>query len=204
MLNNAINVNEFKYSPEVRESVRRELQIQNKLVIGHVGRFTNQKNHNFLIDIFREVLNDEPEALLLMAGEGPLRKEIEEKVNKYGLSKNVRFLGVRKDIARLMQAMDLFLFPSLFEGLPVVLVEAQASGLKCIVSDTITKECDVTERIHFERLDNSAERWAKRILTTSCEHIDTSTMLKQRGYDTGTMAGWLTEYYLGYHNVPTS
>ena len=108
----------------------------------------------------------------------------------------MKFLGIREDISDIMQGMDLFLFPSLFEGLPVVLVEAQAAGLKCIVSDTITSETDVSGRVEFVSLKESPEEWADKIL--SLHHMnmsDTSELLRQNGYDTATMAKWLTEYY---------
>ena len=113
-----------------------------------------------------------------MIGEGDLKIQIEQKVADLGLSSKVRFLGVRSDIANLMQGMDLFLFPSLFEGLPVVMVEAQAAGLKCVVSDTITQETDVTGRVEFVSLQESPQQWADKILTSTYEHCST----QQRNY----------------------
>ena len=164
VLNNAVNVEEFLFNKEMRQKIRRELNVHDELVIGHIGRFNKQKNHEFLIDIFKSVVEKRPDAVLVMAGEGNLKPQIEKKVADLGLSSNVRFLGVRSDIANLMQGMDLFLFPSLFEGLPVVLVEAQAAGLKCLISDSITKETDITGRIEFASLRESPEEWANIIL----------------------------------------
>lgn len=196
ILNNAVNAEEFHFNPFVRNQVRQELGIENKLVIGHVGRFNKQKNHDFLIDIFKSIHERQPDAVLLLIGDGALKKNIKHKVFKLGLSDNVLFLGIRQDISNLMQAMDLFLFPSLFEGLPVVLVEAQAAGLKCIVSNTITKETDVTGRISYLSLNDSSEEWARYILSASVEHSNTLEEIKNNGYDTVTMAQWLTTYYI--------
>lgn len=196
VLNNAVNVEGFKYDTNIRNNVRRELDAEDKLVLGHVGRFNKQKNHEFLIDIFKAVHDRRPDSVLVLVGAGYLRPAIEKKVAKLGLSSNVRFLGVREDIGNLMHGMDLFLFPSLFEGLPVVLVEAQAAGLNCLVSDTITKESDATGRIQFMSLKESPENWASKILTSSYEHADTSEQLRLNGYDTVTMSKWLTNYYL--------
>lgn len=119
-----------------------------------------------------------------------------EKVAKLGLSSAVKFLGIRDDIQNLMHAMDLFLFPSLFEGLPVVLIEAQAAGLKCLVSDAITRESDVSERVQFMSLKQPPDVWASEVLSSTYEHEDTSEMLRTNGYDTDSMTKWLTDYYL--------
>lgn len=196
VLNNAVNVQEFKYNEEIRHNVRTELGAGNRLVLGHIGRFVKQKNHDFLIDVFTSVHKKHPDSMLIMAGDGPLRPSMERKVAQLGLTDHVRFLGIRGDVSRLMQAMDLFVFPSLFEGLPVVLVEAQAAGLKCVVSETITRETDVTARVDFVSLNKSSDVWADRILASSYEHADTAKLLSENGYDTTTMAKWLTQYYM--------
>jgi glycosyltransferase involved in cell wall biosynthesis len=198
VLNNAVNVNEFEYNQAVRDQIRKELNIENKLVVGHIGRFNKQKNHDFLLDIFKSVNQQQSNAVLLLVGEGDLRVKIENKANELGIADKILFLGVREDISTLMQGFDLFLFPSLFEGLPVVLVEAQAAGLKCIVSDSITFEADVTGRIEFLSLNQSPDIWAQAILSSSYEHQDTSEMLRRHGYDTVTMADWLSGFYTGY------
>jgi glycosyltransferase involved in cell wall biosynthesis len=198
VLNNAVNVDNFKYDNEIRNQIRDELKAGNKLVLGHVGRFNKQKNHAFLIDVFKAVHDQCPESMLVLVGEGYLQQAIEKKVANLGLSSHVRFLGVRGDISNLMQGMDLFLFPSLFEGLPVVLVEAQAAGLKCVVSDAITKETDVTGRLQFISLRASPDVWAGKIIASSYEHDDTSDLLRKNGYDTGSMSEWLSGFYLGH------
>uniref|UniRef100_UPI00313BE79F glycosyltransferase family 1 protein n=1 Tax=Bacillus sp. OTU2372 TaxID=3043858 RepID=UPI00313BE79F len=201
VLNNAVNVNEFKFDETVRKNIRDQLGIKDELVLGHIGRFNKQKNHEFLIEIFKNVHQKCPKALLLLIGEGNLRTSIEKKVANLGLSSHVRFLGIRSDVSNLMQAMDLFVFPSLFEGLPVVMVEAQAAGLKCIVSDEITKESDITGRVEFISLNKSPDYWAKQILFTSYEHADTSEYFKKNGYDSVTMADWLANFYKEYYSL---
>ena len=199
VLNNAVNVEEFKYDVVKRKTVRKELGLQNELVIGHIGRFNKQKNHEFLIDIFRAVSEVNPDAILLLAGDGDLRRKIEDKVKRLGLTSKVKFLGVRNDINSIMQVMDLFLFPSLFEGLPVVLVEAQAAGLKCIVADTITRESDITGRVEFLSLSETPEKWANQVLSSSYEHADTEKLISLNGYNTATMSKWLADFYFEYY-----
>ncbi|KIY21674.1 glycosyltransferase family 1 protein [Mesobacillus subterraneus] len=199
VLNNAVNAEEFKYNAETRKKIREELAIKNELVIGHIGRFTKQKNHDFLLDIFKAVSNLDQDAILLLAGDGPLRRKIENKVTLLGLQAKVKFLGVRSDINSLMHAMDIFVFPSLFEGLPVVLVEAQAAGLNCIVADTITSESDITGRVEFLSLKEAPETWAREILSSSYEHADTEELISVNGYNTATMSKWLTDFYIEYY-----
>lgn len=164
LLNNAIDLDKFKYDEEKRKEKRKELNIEDStLVIGHVGRFVEQKNHRFLIDIFNEVHKQKENSILLLAGQGPLMEEMKEKVRNLGLEKNVEFLGQRSDINELYQAMDLFLFPSLYEGLGMVVVEAQASGLPCIVSTEIPEIAKVTQKIVFINLGSQIENWIKTI-----------------------------------------
>ncbi len=198
VLNNAVNIKEFKYDDTVRQHLRNLWGAQDKLVVGHVGRFNKQKNHSFLIDIFKAIHGRNPNSLLIMVGDGDLRSTIEKKVKDLGLSSAIRFLGVRGDIPQLMQAMDVFLFPSLFEGLPVVMVEAQAAGLRCVVSNSITSESDVTGRVEVLSLKDSPEMWADKILAVPCTRRDTSELMRTNGYDTETMAKWLTEYYTSH------
>lgn len=160
LLNNAIDLDKFKYDEEKRKEKRKELNIEDStLVIGHVGRFVEQKNHRFLIDIFNEVHKQKENFILMLVGQGPLMEEIKEKVKILGLEKNVMFLGQRSDINELYQVMDLLLFPSLYEGLGMVVVEAQISGLPCVVSTEIPKIAKVTKKITFVNLENKTETW---------------------------------------------
>ena len=164
LLNNAIDLDKFKYDEEKRKEKRKELNIEDStLVIGHVGRFVEQKNHRFLIDIFNEVHKQKENSILLLAGQGPLMEEMKEKVKILGIEDSVKFLGQRNDINELYQAMDLLLFPSLYEGLGMVVVEAQISGLPCVVSTEIPKIAKVTEKITFINLENKIEIWTEII-----------------------------------------
>lgn len=165
VLNNAIDLDKFKYDEKIRKSKRKELGIKdNEIVIGHIGRFVEQKNHRGLIDIFNEVHKLNNKTVLVLTGQGPLTKEMQEKVKSLDLEKNVKFLGQRSDANELYQAFDIFLLPSLYEGLPVVGVEAQAAGLLCILSDDMTKETKVLETTEFLSLSTSPEVWANVVL----------------------------------------
>ena len=160
VLYNAIDLSRFSFDPDERAEVRAELGLaEGRLAILHVGRFTEQKNHRFLLDAFAEVAHRRPDAALLLAGEGGLRAEVERRVGELGLSGRVAFLGQRADVERLYSAADAFVLPSLYEGLPVVSVEAQASGLPCFLSDAITREVDVTGSVRFLSIGDPAP-WA--------------------------------------------
>lgn len=195
VLHNAVNAAEFLYNERSRNRLRLELGAGDRIVIGHIGRFNEQKNHRFLLQIFEAVHRRNPRTMLVLAGDGHLRPAIETEAKRLGIADAVRFLGVREDVADLLQALDVFLFPSLFEGLPVVLVEAQAAGLRCIVSDRITKESDITGRVEFLSLDQTPEEWSEAVLGSTYEHEDTRDRLRASGYDAETMAQWLSDYY---------
>ena len=165
LLNNAIDLDRFKYDKKLRDKKRKELNISDDtVVIGHVGRFVEQKNHRFLVDIFSEIHKENNNSLLLLVGQGPLMNEIKEKVKELNLTENVKFLGQRNDVDELYQAFDVFCLPSLYEGLPVVGVEAQATGLLCILSDEMTKETKVLETTKFLSLNTSAKEWSEVLL----------------------------------------
>ena len=165
LLNNAIDIDKFKYNEKIRKEVRNELGIKDDaLVIGHIGRFVEQKNHEFLIEIFKEVHNKNKNSILLLVGQGPLMEKIKNKVKSLSLEGNVIFLGQRKDVNRLYQTFDVFLLPSLYEGLGMVLIEAQTSGLYCIASTEIPKTAQVTNNLQFISLSNNPEYWSKKIL----------------------------------------
>ena len=145
---------------------------QDSLVVGHVGRFSAEKNHAFIVDIARELIHRDPRTMFLLIGDGPLRPSIEAKVAGFSLQDHFVFTGVRSDVPTLMKgAMDAFLFPSLREGLPITLLEAQAAGLKCVISDLISAESDlVPGLIHRESVHNSAAAWARQVERQLAEH----------------------------------
>ncbi len=160
---NGIEIEKFKFNNTIREKKRKELGIsKNMLVLLNVGRFELQKNHNFLIDIFEKFNKIHTNSLLLLAGEGKLEKKIKEKVKEKNLNKKVKFLGVRNDINEIMQASDMFLLPSLYEGFPVVGVEAQYSGLKCMFSSKITNEIKILENSVFLDINN-INKWVNEL-----------------------------------------
>ena len=196
VVRNAIDVSKFTFSAEKAISIKESLNISNKFVIGHVGQFRQQKNHGFLIRIFNEVYKTAPDAVLLLVGKGPEMQATQDLVRKLGLSNAVYFLGARPDIPDLMQAIDLFILPSLFEGLPVTMVEAQAAGLPCIISDKVPIECKITEDVTQISLDAPLSEWADAILRyQSHRKKDTSSIMQQSGYDIVTNAKWLEEFY---------
>jgi len=195
---NAIDVEQFAYRPDVRMKQRHELQITEDFIIGHVGRFENQKNHSFLIDVFAEVNKQIPLVKLILVSVGTLFETIREKVADLGLSDKVLFLGKWPDVTRLYQAMDLFVLPSLYEGLAVVLLEAQASGLRCLVSETTSTEATVTANIKFLSLDKRL--WINRIIDiirSTYDRCDQSVAVTTAGYSIKEQIRSLERLYRG-------
>lgn len=200
IMNNAIDAKEFIYNKDKRTEKREEFQIEDKFVIGHVGRFQIPKNHEFLLDIFKAVHDKIKNAVLLLIGDGDLRLTIEKKVHCLGLSDSVIFTGVRQDIPELLQVMDVFVFPSLYEGLGIVTIEAQAAGLHCIAADTIPKEADVTDLMETVSLKESATYWASKILNyrDGYQRRNTYDQINLSGYDIGETTQWLENFYLSH------
>ena len=199
-LNNAIDAKAYSYNPEIRERVRNQLSIkESQLVVGHVGRFNLQKNHKFIIEIFNELKKQRPDAILMLVGDdkGNEGEIIHNKVKQLGLQETVKFLGVRSDVNELMQAMDVFLFPSLFEGFGIVALEAQAAGLPTIVSNRIPVECKVTKFIEAIDLSKSAGIWAEHIIQSAKKDRDnTYKQIKMAGFDIKENTRWLEEFYI--------
>ena len=196
IFNNAIELEKFKYNPKVREEVRKKLQIEDKFVIGHVGRFCYAKNHEYLIDVFEEVCKFSPNAVLMLIGDGEDREKIEEKIKNIG-NDNIIVLGSRSDTHELYQAMDVFVLPSKIEGFPVVGVEAQAAGLPCILSDKIIEEAKITDGVTFLSLDESAITWAKVIDKMSKTERNTTALvdLTKKGFSIKKEAYKMAELY---------
>ena len=161
---NGIDTEKFRFDAAIRQQVRKELSIgQNAPVVGHVGRFAPVKNHTFIIDVFYEFQKTNPEAVLMLIGEGELLEKIKAKTKTLGIEQKVLFLGARGDVNRLMCAMDMFLFPSINEGLPVSVVEAQGSGLQILSTDSISDDTAITDLFHRISLDLSAFQWAEHL-----------------------------------------
>ena len=198
IIENAIDKSKFYYSEDIRKKTREELHIEDKFVVGHIGRFSLQKNHSFLIDIFNEISKEREDAVLILAGVGELQEEIKEKVKILGIDKKVMFLNIRKDVNEILNAMDIFVLPSFFEGLPVVGVEAEATGLPVYTSENVTRELPIKEISHFYSLEDSAKDWADNILQSYCGFTRKSTTEKiiKNGYEIATAAKKLENIYL--------
>lgn len=198
VLNNAIDTEKYICNDCIKNKKDKELCIdESQTVLGHVGRFDHQKNHQFIIDVFYEYKKNVPSAVLILVGDGDLKNEILEKTNKMNIDDSVIFTGVRSDIPELLNAFDLFIMPSFYEGLPVSVIEAQASGLKCLLSDTITKEVDITGNVEFMSLEKSPKEWAEKIVSMlPYERKNTQQKIIDAGYDIKSTAEWLTDFYL--------
>lgn len=197
MMNNAIDTAAYAWSPARCKKVRHELNLEGVYTLGHVGNFTQPKNHSFLLEIFAALLKKEPNAVLLLVGGGTDMQRIQAKAQTLGIAEKVRFLGVRSDVTDLMQGMDVFVFPSLYEGLGIALIEAQAAGLPCVVSDTIPHEAYLTDLVDSESLSAPAEKWAEKILAKQAiPRTDRRTEIAAHGFDITTEAVKLQEFYI--------
>lgn len=186
VIKNGIVAKNYIYNEKKRIVIREKLELKNnEIVLGHIGRFDELKNQKFLIEVFKSLNNLKSNYKLFLIGDGKLRKEMQEKVKDMKLEDKVIFLGLRKDIPDLLQAFDLFVFPSITEGLPVTLIEAQASGLKCFISDSITKEVDLgCNLLNFISLQKTSEEWANIINENSIyERENTLKFVQSNGYD---------------------
>ena len=195
ILPNAIDPDRFKFSEKSRREIRAKYGIaEDDFVIGHVGRFYPQKNHEFLIDVFGEVCKRNPNAKLLLLGDGPLQEKIRQKVETLGLVESVIFAGLQKNIASFYSAMDAFAFPSLWEGLPLTLVEAQYSSLPCVVSENVTKETAITDNVFPLSIDD-LKPWCEMLNSLSVASDREHLMIKNEGFDIRKCYGMLESLY---------
>lgn len=195
IINNAINTEKYIYNHEKAQLIRNELNIKNEIIIGHVGNFVPEKNHQFILDVFVEVKKINECSKLILVGGGD-KTMLEKNTKEKGLDKDVIFLGTRDDVPNLLMAFNVFLFPSTNEGLPVTLIEAQASGLNIIASDEITKEIDITGLINFISLNKSPKYWAKKLLeNVEYKRTDTKNKIIKGGYDIKNNALILQDFY---------
>ena len=198
VLKNCIDVEKFKFSEERHTELKQKFGLETKTVFGHVGRFTEAKNHKFLIDVFEQISLKNENAVLMLVGRGELEKSIKNYVEQKQLAGKVKFLGVRNDIPDLMNLFDAFVFTSVFEGLGNVCIEAQAAGLPCFVSSAIQDEAIITTSIWRYPLEWSAEKWAGRIIKTlnGYQRKDESLEVINAGYDVENTAEHLQKFYL--------
>lgn len=201
---NAIDARRFRYDAAVREQVRRELGLTGKFVIGHVGRFGFMKNHAYLIDIFHELCKMRDDAALVLIGKGELEQQVREKAAALGIADKVCFLGNRSEVERYYQAFDYFVFPSSFEGFPGSVAEAQASGLRCLVSDQITREVALTELVAYRSIKEPAGRWARAVMEGSSDpdRKDHSAAIAAKGFDVRQQAERMAAFYLSGGTPP--
>ncbi|MBD5452521.1 MAG: glycosyltransferase family 1 protein [Lachnospiraceae bacterium] len=202
---NAIDAARFVYDETVRKQVREELGLSNRFVIGHVGRFSFMKNHAYLIEIFAQLCKMCDDAALVLIGRGNLEKEMRNKVKSLGLADKVLFLGNRLDVERYYQAFDYFVFPSIFEGLPGSVVEAQATGLMCLVSDNVTKEVALTERVIYKSIEEPASSWASEIMRNIKKALvreDMSAVIRENHFDVRQQAAEMERFYESGSNPP--
>ncbi len=200
ILQNGIDVERYAFDEAVRNRVREELHVSDRFVVGHVGHFNYQKNHEFLIGIFRELVNRVPNATLLLVGVGENQPHIEELAKEYGVYDRIIFYGVTTDVPAIMMAMDAFVFPSRFEGFGNVLIEAQATGLPVIASAGVIPDCvNITPQIHRVDLSESFSVWADEVVryATDCERADGTQAIIDAGHDIAGMAKYLEKLYWG-------
>ncbi len=204
VLHNAIDTNHFAYNTFVRTITRTKLGIsEQELVIGHVGRFVQQKNHTFLLDIFNELLKMNPNSRLLLLGEGDTEEQVQQKAKTLGIAQKVIFAGTHSDTAPFYQAMDVFVLPSLFEGFGIVNIEAQCSGLPCLISDKVAKDSVLAENLVSVRsLNDHAKKWAEDIcLCLRTPRTDHAAVIAEKGFDILQTVNWLSDYYCSLQRV---
>lgn len=194
IIKNAIDCNKFTFDLNARMDIRKKLEVIDSFVVGHVGRFSVEKNQNFLIDIFNELSKSIPDARLLLVGEGNTFEEVRDKVKKLSLEKKVIFIGPSNQLDKLYQAMDIFVFPSISEGLGMAAIEAQIMGLNCVVSCSVTKEVDISN-IRYMSLESSPEEWAKMIIRIKNENNTSKADIKKDDYCIDKQVENLEKYY---------
>lgn len=197
IVKNGIDIPKFIYNEQIRKKIRLTLNIDDKFVVGHIGRFSYEKNHEFLIEIFDKIYKKNKNSILLLVGNGSLEKQIRKKVHNLGLDDAVIFYGTTPNVYELYQAMDCFVLPSYFEGMPIVLIESQTAALKSVCSDTITNEAKITNLLEYMPLSSSAKAWADKILSYNDGYVrkDVSREIEAAGYDIVQSAKQLEKIY---------
>lgn len=202
IINNGIDISKFNYDPQKRVEMREMMGIKPKqFVVGHVGRFSEVKNHKFIIEIFKEIVKKDPLAVLVLVGDGELKYQIQTKVHKLEMNSNVKFIGAVDNPEFYLQAMDVFVFPSFYEGFPVTLVEAQASGLPCFISNHITKSVKICDNVFYEDINDDPIVWAENILEYKERTYDRENSKKyiiEKGFEIERVAQKLEDEYCKY------
>jgi glycosyltransferase involved in cell wall biosynthesis len=189
IINNGVDLNIFCFDAEGRKQVRKEFSADDKFVIGHIGRFHRQKNHRFLLDVFKSIKEKRENAILLLVGTGELEEDIRNHIVQLNLEDSVIFTGLRFDIPQVLSAMDVFVFPSFYEGMPNTVIEAQSTGLPCVIADTITSDADITGLVRYLPLEVGVDAWAQTALQIGDNgRKDTKTDFASKGYDIESVA----------------
>lgn len=207
VVHNAINIRRFQYNPDAERKIREEFGLKTQHIYGYIANLTESKNHMYLMYIFQEILKLDTDARLFCVGEGVMRETIEFHIKQLGLSGKVILTGTRKDVAAFMSCFDIMVFPSKYEGLPLTIIEAQAAGLPCLMSDTVVPDVIVTEGlVETESLDTKPQIWAKRAFEMACripyDSKDTDRAcqydsIAKSGYDIESLAKWYEDYFIG-------
>lgn len=205
-IKNGIDLHKYSYDEDVRKEYRNKINASNKFVIGHIGNFIEQKNHTFLLDVFAQLIKEQNQCVLVMISDGNLLNPMKKKAHELGIDDYILFLGKTMEVCNYLQAMDIFILPSLYEGFPVVLVEAQAAGLPCIVSDTVSKEADLTDSIKFVEI-NDQKKWVEEINKTIQQldsknrseiAVEWQNLIRDKGYDINCNANWMLSLYKSF------
>lgn len=197
IIKNAIDCKKNIYDEKKRENMRNALGVSNSFVVGHVGRYHLAKNHTFILDVFSEVVKLQSDSVLLLVGVDNGIKELENKIRKLHLQENVFFAGVQSNVSDYLQAMDVFLFPSIYEGLPGAVLEAQAAGLRCFISDTITDEVCITDLVNVVSLKKNAREWAEQLIKNqSYVRRNTFHELDEAGFNVDSVSEQLANFYI--------
>ncbi len=202
ILQNAIDAEKYRFNQDVRDKYRKEIGLGDKKTFIHVGRFHPAKNHSFLLNLFAEIHKKDANTILILAGDGELRPEIEKQISDLKIQDSVLLLGSRSDVVNLLQAADCFLFPSNWEGLPVTVVEAQAAGLPCFISDKVTEEVGISDLVKYLPIDQGIQFWIDALENTNLlEKKDVSEQISSAGFDIRFTERWLTDFYRGIANA---
>ena len=198
IIKNGIEIDKFKYNAEIRKQYRNELGLNDKVVIGNIGRFVEQKNHTYLLKVFKEVLKKNSNAVLVLIGEGELEGKIRQEAKELNIDDKIMFLGKRSDVNNLLQCFDVLVMPSLYEGLPITSIEAQTSGLNLVVADTVTTELKINDNVLFIALEKSPNIWAEEILKINelgYNRVDAYQNVIKAGYTMEQSAKYVEELY---------
>lgn len=190
ILHNGVDLNVYRYASEKREKIRKEFSVDSEAkLIGHVGRFSEQKNHMFLLDIFKKIHMMDSSSRFLLVGGGELEEMVRKRAMELGIYDQIIFAGLRSDVQDILSAMDVFIMPSFYEGMPNTVIEAQATGLPCVIADTITKEANITGLVQYLSLDEDVSEWAKTaICAAALPRKNTVGEFRSHGYDIACVA----------------